>query len=174
MTNAALPHMVEFRTLAARGIHLKGTLSAARLPRLRDAVLSIVGSVQTEIQFDRDEEGRPIAAIVVVAQVKVACQRCLQELEVVLETSSRLAAVWNDEQAAALPGSLEPLVMAEEVDLWGVVDEELLLALPQFSYHAERDCGVTSGRVVAPALPVEDAERENPFSVLASLKNSDT
>lgn len=173
MTNGALPHMVEFRTLAARGIHVKGTLSAERLPRLGQAVRDIVESVRADIQFDRDEEGRPIAAIAVWAKVSVACQRCLQDLEMVVEASSRIAAVWNDEQAAALPGHLEPLVMAEEVDLWSVVDEELLLALPQFSYHADRDCGVASGRVLASAASEEGANRENPFSVLASLKNPD-
>lgn len=59
MTNGALPHMVEFRTLAARGIHVKGTLSAERLPRLGQAVRDIVESVRADIQFDETRRAVP-------------------------------------------------------------------------------------------------------------------
>jgi uncharacterized protein len=104
-------------------------------------------------------------------EVEVTCQRCLGAMRQPVETTSRVAAVWSDDEARHLPKSLEPLVTGEETDLWELVEEELMLALPPFSYHDSEQC-----RRPEPASEPDEPEvagqeqRENPFNVLAQLK----
>ena len=68
-------------------------------------------------------------------QVKVPCQWCFDGMVIALSSHSALAAVWTDEQAQALPSRYDPLITEGETDLWRVVEDELLLSMPAFSYH---------------------------------------
>ena len=175
MTLGALPHTVEVRTLAARSRTVEGVVDCARMPRLSAAIVAADGPARVNARFSRDEEGRFVISLDVEIPVQVACQRCLQPLPLTLASSSQLAALWNDEQAAHLPVRYDPLVTGEETDLWQVVEDDLLLALPPFSYHDNIACA--EGTAVEPpaveSLTEEDAPetRENPFSVLAALKD---
>lgn len=168
-----LPRHVEARSLAARGVALSGLLALAKLPRLAAAVVGADGDARVAADFGRDEEGRYVLDLHATLTVRVACQRCLEPMPVDIDAGSRLAIVWTDAQAAALPEHLEPLHTAEETDLWAVAEDELLLALPPFSYHDDPDCAQASGRAPTPepdaAPPVADGN--NPFDVLKKLKD---
>ena len=89
-----------------------------------------------------------------------------------LNSENSLAAVWTDEQAAHLPRHLDPLIVEGEASsLWELVEDELILAMPPFSYHDTEDCRESIAGFSAPA-PEEAtlAEKPNPFNVLAQLK----
>jgi len=174
MTLGALPHMVEARTLAAREVTVEGTLQAARMPRLDAAIVAAVAPARVHAQFCRDEEGRYILKLSVHMAVSVACQRCLGPLELDLVSDSQLAALWTDEQAQQLPSRYDPLITGDETDLWQVVEDELLLALPAFSYHSDSQCGLATGVAQPDAAEPDETDapaRDNPFTVLAALKN---
>jgi uncharacterized protein len=174
MTAGALPHTVEVRTLAARAVSLAGDVDPGKLKRLSAAIVAAKGAIAVSANFDRDEEGRYVVAMQVSADVQVTCQRCLGTLEQTIASSTSLAVVWTDEQAAQLPPRYEPLIAEAEIELWEVVEDELLLALPNFSYHSNPNCGVETGvqaqggdgEVFARANP----EKDNPFNVLKALK----
>ncbi len=89
-----------------------------------------------------------------------------------LQTDNLLAVVWDDDYARQLPRSLEPLIVAEGAcNLWELVEEELILGIPAFSYHEAQDCNKRFAGISAP--PPEDGEdggKPNPFNVLAQLK----
>ena len=175
MTTGALPKTVEVRTLAARRVSISGALSADRLSRLSAVIVSASRPFDVIADFFRDEEGRYIVNLNVAGAVGMACQRCLRPVAVEVDAQSSLAAVWTDEQAATLPVRYEPLITEGEVDLWELVEEELLLVLPSFNYHSDEQCGVKVGRVVATddvvAVGAErKQESSNPFEVLATLK----
>lgn len=174
MTLGALPHRVEARTLAARGVVVEGLLPATRMPRLNAAIVAADAPAWVQAQFRRDEEGRYIVQLSVQMPVSVACQRCLGSMGLELTSESQLAALWNDEQAEHLPSRYDPLVTGDETDLWQVVEDELLLALPAFSYHSDSHCGDATGVAQpGPARPdkTDTPVRDNPFTVLAALKN---
>lgn len=175
MTTGALPKTVEVRTLAARQVTVSGALSADRLSRLSAVIVSASKPFDVIADCFRDEEGRYIVELKVAGAVEMACQRCLTPVTVQVDALSTLAAVWTDEQAANLPARYEPLITEGEVDLWQLVEEELLLALPSFNYHGDDQCGVKVGLAMAAGDVVAvdaDAERDrsNPFEVLATLK----
>jgi len=174
MTLGALPQKVEVRTLAAREVALAGLVDPARLTRLSTAIVTVNAPVVVNADFHRDEEGRYVLGLQVSAQMLVTCQRCLSTLEQSVTSDTRLAVVWTDEQAGQLPPRYEPLVADAEIELWEVVEDELLLALPAFSYHSDTNCGSKTG-VQAPVgeSQAEDQagpEKDNPFSVLKALK----
>ena len=174
MTQGPLPHTIEFRSLAARGIVLEGQVEIEKMPRLKAAVHSAAAPAEVKAVFDRDEEKRYVVQIETEMAVELECQRCLEPMPYQLSNTTLIAAVWNDDQAKQLPGYLEPAVTADETDLWALVEDELLLALPAFSYHAEEDCGelVKQLKAEQPVVADEVEEKPNPFAVLASLKSS--
>ena len=175
MKLAGIPQTVEVRTLAARQVVIEGGLTEARMPRLAAAIASADAPAQVRVDCSRDEEGRYIAALDVSMQVAVTCQRCLTCLTIDLQANSLLAAVWTDEQAQALPTRYEPLITEGESDLWQMVEDELLLALPAFSYHDDSQCAVKAGMTASDKGVTNVNEslgqrKENPFGVLATLK----
>jgi uncharacterized protein len=173
MSTEPLPRELDARKAAVRGALVSGSLRPGDMPRFRALLAGDEGSVRAELEFGRDEEGRSLVRVVIDADVEVTCQRCLQPMRRRLESDSTLAIVWTDEQAGQLPRNLEPLVVAEqEVDLWRVVEEELMLALPAFSYHESEACKeiLADYSGPAPEEAVPTGKKPNPFDVLAQLK----
>jgi uncharacterized protein len=174
MTLGALPQTVEVRTLAARAVTLAGLVDPSRLGRLNAAIIGMQGPVEVIAEFYRDEEGRYVVSMQVSAQVLVTCQRCLSSLEQSVASTTLLAAVWTDEQAGQLPPRYEPLVADAEIELWEVVEDELLLALPSFNYHSDMNCGAETGVQAVgeqgETIAQGNLEQDNPFSVLKALK----
>jgi uncharacterized protein len=156
---------------------IEGPVEGTRMPRLSSAIAQTVEPASVSCQFRRDEEGRYVVEVQVAMRVLVPCQRCLEDMTIDLEAHSLLAAVWNDEQAAALPARYDPLITEGETNLWQLVEDELLLALPAYNYHRDRHCGEQTGRAMGGETAAVSAsppeEKVNPFSVLAALKNDE-
>lgn len=177
MSEGPLPHIIDFRALAARGARVQGHLTPDKLHRLSAAICD--GSpAQVVARFDRDEMGRFVCDLAVEMPVRVACQRCLEPMAVTLAAESRIAALWSEDQAAGLPPEVDPVVTEEDTDLWLVVEEELLLVLPPYPLHDDPNCGAAVGRSHSSAEDAEPVDtgprRDNPFAVLAALRDGDT
>ena len=76
------------------------------------------------------------------------CQRCLGDVRFEISAEFRLGLVFNDDQAKALPKRLEPVELDEEgrLDLWDVIEDELLLNLPDFPMHPQDECQALKNR----------------------------
>ncbi|MDH4042279.1 MAG: YceD family protein [Gammaproteobacteria bacterium] len=174
MLSEPLPSTLDVRKAAVRGVSIRGALKPLDLQRFRALLADDNGVIQAQLSFTRDEENRHIIQLAVTAEVVVTCQRCLEPLSKNLACDNTLAVVWTDEQAAQLPRHLEPLIVEEEAcRLWDVVEDELILALPAFSYHTTEECQQTLARFNAGQAPAEEpaaSEKPNPFNVLAQLK----
>ena len=176
MNTGALPKQLDLRGLAARGVEINGTVAPEDLPRLADSGMSIVGSGSATFDFRRDEEARYIVAVSVEATVVMQCQRCLSDMEVPLSSASVMACVWNDDEAAALPATYDPLIVEDTADLSDIVEEEILLAIPVSPIH-DAECKSAAQQAALEEdgeglAPVEEAgERDNPFAVLEQLKS---
>ena len=174
MLSEPLPSTLDVRKAATRGVDVKGTLKPLDLQRFRGLLADDSGAIEAVLSFSRDEENRYLIHLAVTADVIVTCQRCLEQLPLTLACENTVAVVWTDEQAAHLPRHLEPLVVEEEAcKLWDVVEDELILALPPFSYHDTEKCQQILARFNAEQAPAGDAltvEKPNPFNVLAQLK----
>lgn len=169
-TNQLLPGSVDALKLCQQGVKISGFLPLVQLQRLSSQLYLAEGNVQAVLSFGMDEQSRKTVNGHLEAVLPLVCQRCLERLDVAVTSEFSLALVWNDDQAAQLPRTLDPVLMeGEEFDVPQIVEEELLLALPLVAVHEPGACH-------APQLlgqPVDDESAEekiNPFQVLAALK----
>ena len=174
MLSEPLPSTLDVRKAAGRGVSVRGALKPLDLPRFRSLLAADDGTIEAELAFTKDEENRHLIHLAITAEMVVTCQRCLEALPRSLASENTLAVVWTDEQAAHLPRHLEPLVLEEELcSLWDVVEDELILALPPFSYHDTEHCRQILADYSVDETPEEQAaagDKPNPFNVLAQLK----
>lgn len=166
-----LPKDLDPRGLAARDVVIKGTASLEVLPRLREAGLGLGAPAVAEFRFSRDQEARYVVETRVEATLTVTCQRCLEVMQLPLTAGSRMACVWSDSDAAALPSGLEPLVVGDAADLNEIAEEEILLAVPVSPTHDD-DCLADRNIFSAADEPEATLERApiSPFSVLKNLR----
>ena len=176
MKTGALPKQLDLRGLAARGVHIEGTVSSEDLPRLEDSGIAIADAGSAVFDFRRDEEARYVVAVCVEATVVMQCQRCVCDMEIPVKSASLMACVWSDEEAAALPATYEPLIVDDAADLSDIAEEEILLAIPLSPIH-ETECKSVEQQAALEAdaeglEQVEDSgERDSPFAVLERLKS---
>jgi len=172
MLNEPLPRTLDARKAAARGVAVSGALEPLNLPRFCGLLASETGVIEAELAFSRDDEDRAVVAVKFRAEVAVICQRCLQQMPLAIAGDNSLVFVWTDEQAKHLPRHLEPLIVPEEgCNLWELVEDELILAMPAFSYHDSDTCKQVLSAYNGPAPEKEEGEKKpNPFDVLAQLK----
>ena len=170
MLTGPLPNTLDVRKAATRELKVEGTLKPLDLQRFAALLASDEGRIQVAMVFYRDEEQRSLVQVDIDAQVEVVCQRCLYPMPLQLKTDNTLAVVWNDDQARLLPRHLEALIVEEDCRLWDVVEEELILVLPQFSYHDPVQCKIDLADFSHAPLPEAPGEKSNPFDVLAQLK----
>jgi uncharacterized protein len=170
MLTTRLPSRVEPYRLVARDEHLEGLLALGDFGRLGEAVGPQSGDCEVWLDFTIDAQGRRVIRGRLRAELQLPCRRCLTPMAQTLESEFLLGMVTSDSLAAELPSTHEPvLVEDEQLDLLVVVEDELILSLPQEVYHDDADCDVSRDQLTSgePA----DAATPNPFEVLKRLKD---
>lgn len=153
---------------AQQGRVLRASFSLSNMQRLLSATLGVEGDAEVDLAFSLDEERRAVIRGSVTASVRLQCQRCLSEMAMALTTRTCLVVV-SDDRARMLPEACDPLLVTEEkVNLLEVVEDELLLVLPPFPVHEADECQAPG---FAEGSSDEAPQRENPFAVLAELKD---
>lgn len=171
-SRAALPKSVDARKLAQREQQLTGILPHAGLERLGAAVESIDGEVHAELAFGRDLQRHLTVDGKLNCSVQLQCQRCLQPMPEQVETEFHWGIVWSEEQGKALPKDLDPVIQdGDELNLYQVLEDEILLNLPMVAYH-EEECVARDRFHYGEDADEADEQRENPFKVLEQLKGS--
>ena len=168
-TSKRLPRTLEPRKHAHFGSIYQGVLLAEDLPRVADSVHSI-DEISVRLAFHIEEQGERAVNVDINGTVSVICQRCLKPVEYKVAIESLLAIVRDEEEAKQLPGRFDPWLVEEvEADTYELVEEELLLNIPVVAYH-DYDC-IDASLYKAGEIEQEQEEpRENPFQVLAGLK----
>lgn len=175
MSIPRIPRHADFRKLAAAGAHVGGTVALDELPRVARELLDRGGAAAVELDFGIDEEGHRTVVGSVAAELTLQCQRCLGPMQVVLDCEVQLAMVWNEGEIATLPKRFDGIVVGEGLaDLFDLVEDELLLALPFAPCHAQGECALQMAQAAASDTPEVEPERqaaENPFAVLARYRD---
>nr|WP_297461876.1 YceD family protein [uncultured Halomonas sp.] len=173
MSTTRLPIRVEPYRLAANAERLEGLVSLEAMARFAEAAGEQQGDVEVRLDFGVDAQGRRFIEGWLEADVCLACRRCLEPMPVALESHFLLGMVASDALAAELPSAYEPvLVENEQLTLLPVIEDELILSLPQDVYHDEAQCSVSRDEMTS-GENVEAAEKPaaNPFDVLRTLKD---
>lgn len=169
-----MPHQLDPFRLAESGAKLSGSIPIRQLQRLRSLLTDDSGEIAVELDFDIDELGVPNVQGRITAQLSLSCQRCLESYVIPVDASISLAWVRSDQEADRLPLLYEPyLVETNPLILNDVIEDELLLALPQVPMHEMAKCPANKWIKQPAPADEDDTEKENPFSVLAKLKHKD-
>lgn len=166
--SAGLPQQIDARRFAESGRHLKGEILLADCPRLEQAVEASEGPISVDLVFELQSGGRPVVQGRIQAKVILECQRCLEPATIALNCEVSIGVVLNEEQAELLPADLDPLIVEDELKLYELIEDELILALPIVPVHDQ--CDLPAGALPEEDQAMESTKRENPFAILASLK----
>lgn len=170
MSVAPLPRVIEPLKLVEQRIDLEGTVALSECQRLQESVISCEGDIKAALSFGKDEEGLRVISGSLRADVTMQCQRCLQPVSLAVAGNINLAIARHEDAVKALPGYYDPLLLSEpEVELWPLIEQELMLSLPIVATHPEGECEIDTSYQDKDEEIQQD--KTNPFAVLAELKN---
>ena len=171
------PRSLPVEAFARQGGQLAGELAIDALDRLRDVQVTARDEPSAPVvRWTATGEWRAVRAgpaeirlhLAADVALTLQCQRCLEGVAVDVKASRSFLFVHGEAQAAALDEQTEDdvLPLARSLDLIGLVEDELLLALPLVPRH------VPTCPVPLPVPPSEisaDAQEASPFAALAAL-----
>ena len=163
-----LPDRLDLLAAAGAGRELRGRVAVGTLERVVPLLASPAGELQVVMRLGRDPDGTYRLSGSIRGTLVLQCQRCLEDFTRALDVDFRLGLVRNQEEAARLAHGYDPLIVTAEPALVAdIVSDEVLLALPFAPVHEDPD---ECHGLQKDYQPSEDARRENPFAVLAGLK----
>jgi uncharacterized protein len=138
----------------------------AELPRLRSRLAAADGMVHGSVHFTR-EMGLAVAELRLRGTATLQCQRCMEKMEVPVESRTRVALIPTEADATRVPEDLEPMLApGGRISVREIVEEELMLFLPIVPLHEDaHECeGSSAGPGEEPAGPTH-----RPFEQLQEL-----
>ena len=158
----------------ARGGVFEGEIALPELTRVgellyRDGADEDPGRIRVRFEFRRNEFDIPMISGRLETSLELECQRCLRALRMPLVQDFRLMIDADDEMQRV--SGIDSLASEEGgIDLFDLVEDEILLAIPIVAMHEDSGC---NEYWPDPATDAGAAERDNPFAVLAQLKTTD-
>ncbi len=163
-----LPEQIEPLGLADVGRSFRGELPVSALTRLAGMLRDTQGELAVELRLGVDERRVRVLGGRIAGELRLTCQRCLDELRFPLDLEFRLGIVRDESEGDRLPEGYEPLLAGgDPMPLADIVEDEVILALPVIAMHGgENGCEMKYRNTEAPV------ERANPFAVLEKLKSN--
>jgi uncharacterized protein len=166
-----LPELIDPLMLADRRSVLSGAIKVAALERLSDVVAENDGDVEVDIVFAKQGK-RAVVNGSITATLQLKCQSCLRAMPWPLAITFKLGVVASLQDADRLEVDCEPLLFdGEKLSLSALIEDEILLALPDYPKH-EHDCIEKRSSVDGEYDQHNQSKADNPFSVLAKLKKT--
>jgi len=156
---------------ARNGKHLSGDLPVAELPRLLDALETPQGILRYTVQGGVDKQGMQFLDVGVVGLCRLRCQRCLDGLDYPVRLDTRLllrdqaSLEALDDEAGDEEEGFDSILADMHLNVFDMLEEEILLSLPIAPKHELGACQATDGKNTR-------VDEQNPFSVLAKLKRN--
>jgi uncharacterized protein len=157
---------VDVFELARSGGRIAGSVSPGALQRLAAAVTRIESPLEYGLEGFVDGSGRPAARLHVRGRLIMPCDRCNGPLDSPLETRATFFFVTDEAELNAVPideSEVDALVGSARFDVWNLVEDEAILALPLSPRH-------DACRPEVAEEPPSEAARPSPFAVLEQLK----
>jgi uncharacterized protein len=165
-----LPDFVDSRRAAEQGRCLEGTLPLNAMPRVQGMLALPEGEALFRLEFFLDAKHRACVRGQVQASVPLTCQRCLKPVAVEVGSKILLAVVAGRDEAERLPDAYDPLLTEDgRISPADLVEDEIILALPYVPKHGPGHACAEAQPGNAPAT-ADDTRKDNPFQVLAQLK----
>ncbi|MDG2091530.1 MAG: DUF177 domain-containing protein [Gammaproteobacteria bacterium] len=175
MSLQQFPETVEVKKFFSRQGQLTTSLPLQKFTRLEQYLANVEADDSSEIEVDldfiQDDEGRFILKGSMKGALLLSCQRCLQGVEYSLSSDFRVQIidelkVGGDTELAK--DELEVVLSTEgKLNLFELVEDEVILSLPLVVYHDEPDCNQV---LVDLNRSAEQNIESKPFAELEVLK----
>ncbi|QIW15366.1 hypothetical protein A4G20_02960 [Pasteurellaceae bacterium RH1A] len=171
MQKVKLPLTIQPHKDAQRRMDYDGYLSQSLFSRLGEFVGQVQSDAQVTLSLYVDPQKLTVLKGTARIEVELECQRCSNPFTQTLDCTFCFSPVSNMNQVDDLPEIYEPVELNEfgEVDLLALIEDEFILNLPLIPMHNAEHCEVSVAEQVFGELP-QEAEKPNPFAVLANLK----
>lgn len=165
MSTGTLAEEVQPYELGARSASLQGRIPLACFTRLSTLIERGEDSVQADLRFSLDEQGRCYVDGDLRVGLELHCLGCVQNVAHELRVGIHLVLVRSDEEATALMRSADSIVQDNQpTTLAKLLEDDLILALPEIV------CGDLANCPNRPVLEYSEAVAStSPFSALGSL-----
>ncbi len=169
-----LPDHADPSRLCGLGKVYEGVIALSEFARLSLLLTDAAGNATFRLAFSKNEDKRDVVEVSVRATLAVQCQRCLGTVKREIVSTSQLGVVSGPAEMERLPDSLDPLLVEEnQVVLRDLIEDELILSIPNAPTHDPEECEVSLSELsTRPAgLETETEEKPpSPFAALAALK----
>jgi len=165
--------------LAAHGGEMAGEVPLDQFRRLAGYLLDTEGKAQVTLVYGLTEKGMPLVTGRIQAVVRRECVNCSHAVEEKIDFIPQIVIVKSEDEASELGEALDPVVMTDEkIELVDLIEDEIILALPILARHSEGQCDPSyyawKAQQDSELKNAGVSKKENPFSVLAKLKQSTT
>lgn len=152
-----------------------GTVPLASLPRVAPLLAGAdagepAGEVNFDARFALDEERRPVLRLRIEAELPLVCQRSLRVYRQPLRRESTLH-VLDDDAEQRMLGEHDEATLTERghLRLAGVIEEELLLGMPDVPREPDGEPLTWVSEAPGPAPDQDDEPVRKPFAALRDL-----
>ncbi len=133
-----LPINIDPVRLAKRKAKLAGSIDVIKFIRLTPLLANTNSNCFVDLAFALDEKNRCFIEGRVQGRLELFCQRCLGPFEWAFNLPIKLAVLKSETDEAKLPADFEAILLQEEgVNLCDVIEDELLLSVPNYPLHEE-------------------------------------
>lgn len=168
----SIPDSFNVSALARARARFDGDVATTRLARFEALLAEGEAIVHLTVQFSYSPLGPAQAVGQLRASVPQTCQRCLQPMVLEIDQGFRVALIDSEKALKKLPDDQDWLQLDENgrLDLVQLVEDELILALPQYPWHPEGECAGPVAEVLSDLNgDPEQTEMRRPFSGLDAL-----
>ncbi|RUO81360.1 23S rRNA accumulation protein YceD [Idiomarina tyrosinivorans] len=172
MQNVRIPVQVDPVKCAVKRAQYDGVVPAQTLKRFQELLLEPSQDPIVEIGFGTDPQGLMFFSGKASVEASVKCERCGEPLAVAIEAQFAYAPVTQKQTAEDFPEAYEAIEPNEfgEIALHGLIEDELILAMPLVPKHEPSECSVDRDAMTWGEIDEEaEAKSENPFAVLQEL-----
>ena len=156
--------LIDRAKLVDEKIALQGAQSVGTLQRLADLIVSKQSEIRYQLYSDVDRLSRPTIQLILEGTLEILCQRCMMPMPFKVSIDTTLTIFTSDaaiDVAEKDSPNIEGLVVTNTLDVAALIEDELILTLPYAPMHEQCDVEIN----------VVDANKVNPWSKLAALKN---
>ena len=164
--SASTRQFLDVEELASQRANLAGFVDPVSMPRLLEVVTTTPSPIAYRIEFIWDASGRPKMIGRVEGMLPLICQRCLEKLDWYFDTRFETLVIGNEHEETN--GRDAAVCSGGRIELEPMIEDELLLALPNAPVHPRGSCEAPPIRATSDQ---PSSRPGNLFSALHALRS---
>ena len=163
--NKSLPDELKLFNFAKKEISLSGIYQISDFPKISEIASNKTEDVKVDLSFYLNNNKTPCVDGIIELDIVLACQRCLDDLSIVLKINFNLTFVRHNQESEEIDSHYEIYVIEdEELATHDLISDEILLSIPMVPNH-DYDCLKEINK-----QETVEGKFENPFTILKKLK----